>query len=87
MSKDSIINHYKVSGEEIHNIIGAIEEICVNVPKPQLVIACLSLALTENYPNISSEDKVDGVNEISKYICLWVDSKIAKDNERVETIN
>lgn len=76
MSQKSIINDVRASGEDIHNLVTAIETMCDGVSKPHLVIACIALALSLQYPDISPEDRVEGVQDISRYMCLWVDTKI-----------
>jgi len=76
MTQKSIINNVKIGGEEIHQLIEAIEAMCDGVSKPHLVIACIALALTLQYPDISPEDRVDGVRDISRYMCCWVDGKL-----------
>jgi hypothetical protein len=80
MTQRSIINEVRAGGEEIYEIVGLIERACEGVSRANLEIACIAIALTLQYPDISPEDRFEGVQDISRYICLWLDSKLDKDN-------
>lgn len=71
----SIISEATASGEEIHNLVAAIEPVLVGSSKGSAMIACLSIVLSLQNPNLSPEDRVEGVQKVSEYICLWLDEK------------
>ena len=71
----SIISEATASGEEIHNLVQAIEPVLIGSSKGAGVIACLSIALSLQNPDLSPEDRVEGVQKVSEYICLWLDEK------------
>lgn len=77
----TLIKNVKANGEAIFNLVNDIETAMekAEASKAEAVIACLAIALSIQYPDISEEDRVDGVQDISRYICLWVEDKINKD--------
>jgi len=83
MTQSSLIHEVKSSGEEIYQVVNAIEMALEGATKASAVIACISIALGLQFPEISPEDRVEGVHDISRYICLWIDSKINKETEEV----
>lgn len=80
MTQNAIISEVKASGEEIFQITSAIEHMTEGISKPSLLISLLALALSIQYPDISNEDRVEGVHDISRYICLWVDGKLERND-------
>lgn len=86
---NSITTSVTVGGEEIHNVINALEQTMMDkeVSKRNAVIACIAIALSIQYPDITPEDRVEGVKDISNYICLWIDNKLDEINVEGLTIN
>lgn len=83
MTQSSLITNVKASGEEIYQLVNTIEMALEGASKAAAVIACISIALGIQYPEISAEDRVEGVHDISKYICLWIDSRINPSEDEV----
>jgi hypothetical protein len=71
----SDIIEVRANGEDIYDLIQLIEPVLVGHTKAEAVIAMLSMVLSLQHPNITPEERADGVKEISRFICLWLDGK------------
>lgn len=71
----SIIHESQVSGEEISRIVKQIEPSLDGIPRAHGIIALLSLAIIAMYPDITPEDLTMGVKEVSRHICLLLDTQ------------
>jgi len=73
LSNESIVTEVTATGEEIAQIIAALEMAADGAPRDHLIIALISMALVLTYPEITQEQLRTYVREVSRYICLLVD--------------
>lgn len=69
----TFVGEVQASGEEIHEIHKAMEPVLINVSTANVVIACLSLVLQIQKPDITPEQLVNGVRETSQFICILLE--------------
>jgi hypothetical protein len=77
----NVIQESYATGEEIHALCTRIEDSVTGAPLPHIIIACLSLAIVMMNPTITAEKLSDTVSDVSKYICLTLDSSVSTGNE------
>jgi hypothetical protein len=60
------------SGETINNIVTQMEPLLVNFPREQVIIACLSVAVAAQKPDVTEDELVGAVEGASRWICLYL---------------
>lgn len=63
----------EATGEEIDAVISKIEPHLDGVPRVHVLIACISLALLVQYPDLTPDELQQGVRGVSQYICMFLD--------------
>lgn len=66
------IEEVTASGEEILNIVEAIEPILSKVPRAQACMACLATAISMMNPNLTARELQEGVKGASEWVCTYV---------------
>lgn len=79
MAEPNMITEAFATGEEIGNIIMAIEPILFNRPRAHVMIACLSLVFTMMDPEITEEKLKEGMKGVSQWICLFLTNNQPSD--------
>ena len=79
MSDPSRIAESSVPGEEIGPVIDLIESAIVGVPKIHVLIALASMMLLLQNPRLNASQIFDGVQEVSRFICVWLDGTYPQD--------
>lgn len=66
------IEQSRASGPEVEKIVQAMESAIGDKPPFMVLMACLSLALILQHPDISVEELQRGVKDSSQFIALWL---------------
>lgn len=61
-----------VSGDEIFNLLVALDPILAPLPKQNVVIACLSIALLRQEPDLTIKELEAGVRGASEWLCVFL---------------
>jgi hypothetical protein len=71
---EPVITHATASVDEIFNIISALEPVLMEATtnRGHAIIACLSIAVSLQNPNVTPEQLHDAVDGASKWICLFL---------------
>lgn len=75
------------TGEEIGNVINTIEEALIGTKKGHASIALLAMFVQLQYPDISQENAFRAVQEISEYICVYLDGIYQEQNGSAPSVN
>ena len=67
------IQQLSATGEQVGAIIDKIEGAITGEPKHHVLMACLTLALVMQYPNISAEELQEGVKRTSQFIAFYLE--------------
>lgn len=79
----SFIREESATGEEIHKIISAIEPALMDFPPAHVAIACLTVAVVIQNPNISPEALQICIKETSQFMCLMLQTTQKEDEKKV----
>ena len=72
-SQASPIAEAFATGMEIAPVVDKIELSLADVPPTHALIALCSVMLLIQAPKLSSDQLFEGVKDISRYICFWLD--------------
>lgn len=90
MSHTHFVTESHATGDEIFQLVKAIDPILVGHTKPQIIIACLSIALIEQEPELSVKELQDGIKGASEWMCVFLSTTEAAKLARggiIESIN
>lgn len=74
MSNSHIVES-TATGQEIADIVAGVQEALLGVPRGHAIIACLSMALILQNPDISPEQLQSGIKDVSRYVCLLLEGE------------
>lgn len=69
---NAIVQHY-ATGEEINEVVCALEEALNGIEEPHAVMGMLSLVILMMHPYVTPEQLQKAVEQTSNYICLLCD--------------
>lgn len=61
-----------VSGAEIQQVVAALEPILKDVEIEKSIIACLSISILLQHPNITPDELQEGISRVSQNICAFL---------------
>lgn len=67
-----LMQEASASSQTIFEIVSKIESVLLGEKRSDVVIACLSIALTLQEPDITAQQLHDGVSGASKWMCLFL---------------
>lgn len=67
-----IIASQQATGAEIHEITERIGEVLEGVPRAHAIIALLSLATFYQNPELSADELIEAVRQVSRYMAMVV---------------
>lgn len=80
-NQNSHIVEAAATGEEISAITYKIEDALVGVQRSHAIIACLSCSLILMYPGLNPEQLVEGVRDVSQFICMWLEGIVGMQED------
>lgn len=70
----SDINYTEISGEKLKDLVSAIEVMMVGQRESHILMACLSIILLIQCPNITGPQLAQGIQDTSNWISLYAQS-------------
>lgn len=71
----AFVDTAEVPGEEVDEIMEAIEPILMKYNPVTSMVACLSMAIYIQCPFMNEADAIEGVLESSRFIAMWLQDK------------
>ncbi len=68
----AIVTETEMDGADVAAVCKILEDVLVGCPEPHAYAAMISLILFNQNPNLTEEQLGRGVQEISRYISLWI---------------
>ena len=69
------------TGAEIAPIVDKIEESLAGVQRTHALIALCSTMLLLQAPSLNEKQLFEGVKDVSRFICLWLDGSVVPPGE------
>ncbi len=70
-----MISLVSAGGEEIYEIVQAIESVIDGYPRSHVIISMLAMVITCQKPDASPEEVQAGVKGVSEWLCTFLDSE------------
>jgi hypothetical protein len=74
----AIITEATASSQEIFDVIEKIEPAIDGIRESHVVMALLTMVLAIQKPDLSAEELGNGVKEVSRFVCMLLDSPTDK---------
>lgn len=87
MSTNTNVGVISATGDEIGAIINLIEDSLQGVKKGYASIALLAMFIQLQYPDITQENAYKAVQEISEYVCVYLDGIYNEQNGTPTVVN
>lgn len=75
-----LVSEARATGEEVYQLVCQIEPILIGVDRAKAIMACLSIALILQNPDLTPQEIQEGVRGASQWMCLYLSTtKSASD--------
>lgn len=66
------LSEYRATGADLERLIGKMQDVLVGEPEHHVMMACISLAVAIQYPNVTAAQLVRAVKDASEHIAMMV---------------